>query len=583
MKFYKAILQPVFRFLNPGDRARGIWIIALMVLNAALDFFSLASFLPLIFIIVNPDSVHSNKYLNSIYSVFNFQSPSWFIISFIAFVLVFTIVKNVAAQSIARAKANYCFNLGSEFSSRMLSRYIEVSYLKFVQLDFTKELNRIANLPVAFANNIILPLANLLSEGLVFIILLAFITYYDFKVFLLLVVILVPVRLVYSLRKKSLSQTSDDLKEKYPLTLKYALQVVEGLMDIRAFSKETFFKDRFNESSKSLAKTFVRDHLNQTNATRLMEIITAFIICSIIAYSIITSQDYQHTFLLLGIYAGVSFRMIPSINRILNALTQIKSHEYLFKELAGLASFKEEKNIATAPHLIFVRAIEMKNISFQFPEGARILHNASLTIRKGDKIALTGKSGSGKTTVILLLLRFLKGDAGKILLDDAEVQGENSKAWRRIFGYVPQNPYILDGTMAENIAFGFSAEEIDHEKIQQLIQTLDLQEMVSQHPGGLATQIGEKGIKLSGGQRQRIAIARALYADAEILLLDEITNQLDIQTEQEIIKTLKKIAHQEKTVLMITHHEHLLNEFDRVVSLEDGVFLERRSESISSR
>ncbi len=351
-------------------------------------------------------------------------------------------------------------------------------------------------------------------------------------------------------------------------------RLLEGLVDIKAFGKEIFFKKRFNETSRSLAKTFVRDHVNQTGPTRLTETIAAFIICAIIAYSALIKQNNQQTFLLLGIYAGASFRIIPSINRILNALMQIKSHEYIFKELEVLANFQPVENQEEVTPLAFGRTIELKNISFQYPEGASVLNNASFTIHKGEKIALVGKSGAGKTTILLILLKFLKANSGKIILDGAEMREDIIVEWKSIFCYVSQNPYILDGSIAENIAFGLLEGKINFEKIRRLIKDLDLEEMISQLPDGLSTQIGEKGIKLSGGQRQRIAIARALYVDAEVLLFDEITNQLDAHTEKEIINTLIKVAHQQKTILMITHHEHLLNEFDRILSLENGKIIE---------
>lgn len=523
---------------------------------------------------VNPGFVLSNKYSSSLYSYLSFSSPTWFILAFIALLLTLIILKNGVSLWITRFKANYCFNLGSDLSSRMLEWYMEISFLKFTQSDFTKELNRIANVPVAFANNIIMPLANLLSEGLVFLLLLLCVAIYDIKVFLLLFVIAVPLRLIYNLKRKSISDTSNDLKEKYPLTLKFALQAIEGLVDIKAFRKESFFKNRFVETSRSLAKTFARDHVNQTGPTRLTEIIAAFIICAIITYSILTKQTTQQTFLLLGIYAGASFRLIPSINRILNAMMQIKSHEYLLKELEELTNFQPVGNNKQKTSLEFSKIIELKNISFQYPDGAVVLNNASLMINKGEKIALVGKSGSGKTTILLILLQFLKAHSGKIILDGVEVSSDPASEWRKVFSYVPQSPYVLDGTIAENIAFGYPTNEINFEKINQLINDLDLVEMISQLPDGLSTQIGEKGVKLSGGQRQRIAIARALYTDAEVLLFDEITNQLDSRTEQEIIQTLTKVSHRKKTILMVTHHEHLLNEFDRILSLENGKIVE---------
>jgi ABC-type multidrug transport system fused ATPase/permease subunit len=576
MRFYRNILNPLFGFLNRSEKKRGAWVVALMVLNAALDFFSLASFLPLVFLLVSPDFISSNSYLKAIYDAFDFTSPSLFIISFTGCVLVFTICKNIVTFRITRTKAEYCFATGSELCTRVMARYIEIGYLHFTQLDFTKELNRIANQPIAFANNIIMPLTNLVSEGLVLLTLLFCIAFYNVNVFILLVVVLVPVGLVYLFQRTGLSQTSLELKEKYPRTLKYAFQVVEGLIDIKAFGKEAYFKDRFDEASQSLAKTFSRDHTNQTSAARLTEVIAAFIICSIIIYSVLSSQNYQQTLLLLGVYVGASFRMVSSLNRILNSMLQIKSHEYLFKELEILSHHTVAKSKEDKTPLAFEKTIQLGTISFKYPNGAMALNEASLTIHKGDKIALIGKSGTGKTTLLLILLQFLQEYTGKILVDGVEIRSDHLKAWRKLIGYVPQSPFLLDGTISENIAFGFSAAEVDIVKITQLVHDLDLGEMISQLPAGLSTQIGEKGVKLSGGQRQRIAIARALYAEAEILLLDEITNQLDAQSEQEIVQTLEKVALQHKTILLITHHDHLLKHFDRVLTLDNGVLFETK-------
>jgi ABC-type multidrug transport system fused ATPase/permease subunit len=573
LSFNKKILQPLFHLLPPHDRKKGIGIIGLMVLNALLDFFSLASFLPLIFLLINPNFISSNKPIGWLYSYFGFTSPSSFIIVFTSLILAFAIFKNGVALWIVRRKSKFCFALGSELSSQMLARYAELSYLRFTQLDFSKEINRIASVPIAFANNIVMPLTTLLSEGLVFLILLLCIALYEIKIFILLVVVITPVAFVYILNRKHLSQISLDLKFKYPLTLKYAIQVVEGLIDMSAFRKEPFFKKKFDQASRDLAGALSRDHTYQSSASRLTEIIAALIICSLIIYSVVAHENPQHTFLLLGIYAGASFRMIPSLNRILNALAQIKSYEYLFSELEGLTLLHQKEKKTPASPLTFAKTIEMRNISFRYPDREKILDSVSLIIQKGEKIALVGRSGEGKTTLLLLLLQFLEGYEGKILLDGKEVNQENLNAWRGIVAYVPQSPYLLDGTIAENIAFGFSEEEINQERIQQLIGDLELEDMIRQLPQGISTQVGEKGIKLSGGQRQRIAIARALYADAEVLLLDEVTNQLDAASEQEIIKTLEKIASQKKTILMITHHAHLLAHFDRVLTLENGMIL----------
>jgi ABC-type multidrug transport system fused ATPase/permease subunit len=573
MNNYTTILRPLLNMLVPRDRRNGLRVIFLLALGSLLDFFSLASFLPIIFLMVNPAFISSNTRISTVYHALGFNTPAAFIVTLTSAVLLLVCVKNVVASWITSAKANYVFQLGSDLSARALSRYMETEYLTFAQVDFTKELNRIANLPIAFANNIVLPLFTLFGECLVLLLLLTGVAVYDPFVFSFLAVILIPTMLLYRHRRHSLRSASRDLKEKYPLSLKYALQVVEGLFEIKAFGKGSYFRDRFVKISRRLAHTFARDHTTQSASQRLTEIAAAFIICSVIVYSVLTEENYQHTLLLLGIYAGVSFRIIPSVNRILNALMQVRTHEYLFKELDGMVSSDLPVTPLPAPTGGFEKSLTFGAVSFRYPDGRDVLKNISMTIAKGDKIALTGRSGSGKTTLLLLLLRFLHEQSGRITVDGRPLTDADGRP-TGLFAYVPQNPYILDGTLAENIAFGVEQEHIDRERIEHLIHELDLDDLVAGLHAGLETRIGEKGIRLSGGQRQRIAIARALYADADVFLLDEVTNQADTATEEEVLKALEKIARRDKTIVMITHHEHVLPWFDRIWHLENGVLSE---------
>ncbi|MBS1507148.1 MAG: ABC transporter ATP-binding protein [Bacteroidetes bacterium] len=572
--FYNTIVKPAYRILTSEEKRRGAQILILMALNAILDFFSVATLLPVIFLLVKPDILQSNPFVYKLYTGTGFSTPSHFIIASALAVVLFSWIKNILSLLIAKHKANYCFTLGSDLSIRMLSHFMNRPYSDYVHHDHSREINRIANSPVAFANNIILPLLNLLSEGLVLITLLLFILFYQPGVVLLLSVILIPLLFYYQWKRKATNQISNELKERYPLTLKYALQMVEGFVEVKSSGKESFFIERFKKASKLLAATFVRDHVNQTRSLRITEVVGALAICTLIIFSILTQQNDQQTILLLGVYAGVSFRLIPSVNRILNSTTQIRSHEFLFQELSAFAENNSARNTPSTVTLSFTKSIELRDVSFGYTKEQSIFQHLSLVINKGDKIALTGKSGAGKTSLLMILLRFLNINSGKLLVDNQEITASESD-WRRFFGYVSQSPFILDSTIAENIAFGIPVQEIDHQKINQLVRDLDLQAMVDGMPDGINTNIGEKGIKLSGGQRQRIAVARALYHNAEVLLFDEITNQLDAATEQEILATLQKVAWSEKTIVMITHHPHLLSYFDRVLSLENGVLTEK--------
>jgi ATP-binding cassette, subfamily B, bacterial PglK len=539
-----------------------------MVFNGLLDFFSVAAFLPLMSIVVNPNFSFNNTLFNELIGL---TSHANFVIAITTAVLVFVLLKNLVSLWIAETKSKYAFGIRANLASRALMRYMQSSFAEFIKSDFARVLNSITNHPLAFTKNIIIAITTTISETFVSILIISCMIYYDYKVLLLIVVILFPVFIYFVVRKKNLKKISNELKSIYPLEVKYSNQMIEGFVEINTYQKTSYFYQRFQKISKRLTKIFIRDQTLQAGTQRLTEIIVAFVMCSLIVYAVLSHLLYQQTLTLLAIYAGASFRMVPSINKILNAMQQIRTNEYLFEEfkipvLAG--------SISAAPILtkiIFNETLELRNVSYQYPDGPRTLNNISMTIRKGEKIAITGASGEGKTTILLILIGFLKQTQGELLIDGKTV--ENNNAWLNLVGYVPQNPYILDGTVAENIAFGIPEENIDTRKIVRLIDDLELTDLISHLPNGIDTRIGERGAKLSGGQRQRIAVARALYADADILLLDEITNQVHATLELEIMNLLNRMSNKKKTIIMVTHKAPK-DFFDGIYNLQKGALQE---------
>lgn len=561
-------LTEAYSLLSPPEQKRGFVVVLLLVLQSLLDFFGIAFFLPLIFLIVNPELISTNRYLKGLYDTIGFSSPVSFIIFIAVAVLVFTIVKNVISVWIAKVKAHFAYGVGAHLSAQGMEWYAAKSYEEFTKADFSKELMRITDYPIMFANNILLPLATLLSESLVMLLIMAGMAFYDYKILIFLGIILVPVSLLYQYHKRSLKKIRGVLKEQYPLSLKYVLQVAEGLVEIKVAGKESFFKERLKGVNQQLARAFAKDHTIQNSTIRITEVIAALMICSIILYAVTRQQNYQQTILLLGIYASASFRIIPSVNRILSGSLQIRLHEYLVKDLKVILREKPEPVTIEPELLSFQEKIELRNISVQYPDGPSVLQNTSIVLHKGERIAITGRSGEGKTTLLLVLLGVLKNTGGEVLVDGNTIKNEESL--RKLMGYVPQNPYILDDSVAQNIAFGTPAHEVDRDKMLRIIEDLDLNALIDQMPEGLETRIGEHGVKLSGGQRQRLAVARALYHDAEILLLDEVTNQLDQQTEAEVMNTLMSLSSQHKTVVFITHRPELRNVFDTCYEVKKG-------------
>jgi ABC-type multidrug transport system fused ATPase/permease subunit len=562
----QSIFFRAYSILTQPQRKRGLAVILLLVFQSLLDFFSIASFLPLIFLIVNPDFVHTNSTLRDLYLYSGFSDTASFIIAIATLILAFTLLKGLSGFWITRMKADFIFQVGAQLSSKALSRYVSLGYPAFSEADFAKEQNTVLNQPITFANSIILPITTLLSEGLIFFLISLCIVLYDVKIIALIAVIAIPVALLYRLIRKKAKQIGNTIREKYPVLMKQAQQVIEGLTEVKLYRKESFFNDRFRNTNDQLRDAFAMDHTIQSSIVRLTEIVGAVIVCFLIIYTTWIRSSYQDTVLLLSIYAGASFRIIPSINRLFVAFYQLRTHEHLINDLKNASEFSERPEREESS-IRFHDRLDLRDISFSYTGRSEVFRKANLTVFKGSKVALTGKSGEGKTTLLLILLGFITDYAGDLLLDGKKIK---AAAIRNILGYVPQNPYLLDGSVLENIAFGVPFDQIDRAKVKSILRDLDLEQLVMNMPDKLGTPIGERGIKLSGGQRQRIAIARALYADADIFLLDEVTNQVHASIEQEILALIAQLSAQGKTIIMVTHKLVDPNFFDVIYNLEKG-------------
>lgn len=568
----KYLIFQLLTLLSRKQKISGLRLAMLAIISSLLDFLSIFVFLPLIYLILNPGFVQTNTFARTLYQRGNFNTHTSFLAVILTGILVFLIAKNLAGTWITRLKARYAFGLAHHLSFRSMRHYSQINFTQFLNADFTKELNRIINHPFEFANNLILPVLNLISETFVGLLIVTSLLIYEPPVLIILLAIIAPAMLIFHSHRKYSKKISDTLKLKYPELLKTSLRIIEGYTEIRVFGKEKYFHSKFNEVNRALTDAFVKDHVVQTTTSRVTEVIVGVIICVLITYAIATGETFQELVFLLGVFAASGFRVIPSVNKILLSLQQIRINQHVIQELKFVNSQATcHQNKFTNTRLPFERSIELRSISFAYSYGPPVLKNISLTIRKGDKIAIQGKSGGGKTTLLMLLLQFLKQTSGEILVDGKNIFDE--AAWRSNIAYVPQNPYILDGTFLENIAFGIQEDDIDRSRVTRLINDLHLHDLLKQLPDGLQTVIGERGAKLSGGQRQRIALARALYIDADILLLDEITNQVHPALEREILDILHKLSKEHKTIILVTHKLPSINSFNMVCLLENGALI----------
>jgi ABC-type multidrug transport system fused ATPase/permease subunit len=322
---------------------------------------------------------------------------------------------------------------------------------------------------------------------------------------------------------------------------------------------------KFSEASYGFARSNII-HETLSHFPRLfLEAIGFSLIAFIVIYLIYKYQtDIASMFALLSMFVLGLYRLMPSVNRIMNGYNQVlfysRSLDIVHNDL-----FYEVEDLGDEP-IDFRREIRLEHLSFSYIEGKEILKNVNLRIRRGEKIAFTGESGSGKSTLVDLIIGLYRPKRGKILIDARELNESNVKSWRRKVGYIPQQIYLFDGTVAENVAL---EESLDPKRVIEVLKQANIWEFLEEHHQGLETRVGEGGVKLSGGQKQRIAIARALYTDPEVLVLDEATSALDTETEEKIMEEIYRVS-ANKTLIIIAHRLSTLSGCDKIYRLENG-------------
>ena len=274
--------------------------------------------------------------------------------------------------------------------------------------------------------------------------------------------------------------------------------------------------------------------------------------------------------MLFGIFAISALRLLPSIRAIMASWTALRYNRYTIDIIGELPESGHTERDSSTERINFQREIEVRNLSFRFDDAeSDTLHNLSLTINRGEKVAITGRSGAGKTTLLNLLLGLYTPSRGEILIDGRRLDASAHRRWQNSIGYVSQSIFLTDSTLLENIALGQRSEHIDRERVMRAVEAASLGEFIAQLPHGLDTRIGECGALLSGGQRQRIGIARAIYKEADILFFDEATSSLDNLTERDINSAIEHLSKQNSqlTIVVVSHRDSSLGYCDRTITL----------------
>ena len=376
--------------------------------------------------------------------------------------------------------------------------------------------------------------------------------------------------------RKLLYKNAKDIRDNGEKINKHITQALHGIKDVKIFNKENEYIIDNNLLIYKNVKLSALQQIYLKLPNWMMEIIGFSIISfSIFLLYVILKSDSITVAGILTLLAVTAWKVLPAINRILNSITITKTEVPYIEKLYDLFDEIEKnktyvKNLNKDNILHFTKSIKLKNINFKyFGASEEIFKNLSFNIPSGKVVGIIGTSGAGKSTLIDILIGLLKPSSGKILIDNIELNNDNVNQWIGKIGYVPQAPYLYDGTLAENIAFGYKKEIINRDLVLKCCNMASLGSFINALPDGIDVKIGERGVRISGGQRQRIAIARALYKQPEIMVFDEATSSLDSKNEKLVLNTIYALRN-DVTMLIIAHRLTTVKECDLILWLENG-------------
>lgn len=565
--------KKLWSLLSKAERKETLILLVMILIMSLLDVAGVASILPFITILGSPELVETNPVLSWAYNYFGFNTRSEFFF-FLGGLVFITLIISLAWKTATQYKLlSFVFMREHSIGVRMFEGYLNQPYSWFLDRNSSELGKNLLSELRELLSKMLLPSINVISQGAVSLLMLIMLLIVDYKLALTVAAVLgLFYGTIYKAISKLLTRMGSLRYDSNRERFKVATESLFAIKEVKISGVEELYIERFNSSAKEFAKNEARLKTITALPRYALEAI-AFGGMVLVLLSVLDDKNGVSQVLpIVALYAFAGYRLLPAMQALYSNLTSLRFSETiineLYKEIAGLEKVdkkKDKKNIS------FSDKITLNNISFNYPGvNNSVLNDISLNIPVNSMVGFVGLTGSGKTTLIDIILGLLQPQKGSLMADGVEITSNNVVNWQRNLGYVPQQISLIDASLAENIAFGAKKDEINMDTVQNVSRIACLHDFVNNNlQDGYNTAIGERGVKLSGGQRQRVGIARALYYNPSILVLDEATSALDNTTERFVMDSIKKLG-QEITIIIIAHRLSTIRECDVIYHLDKG-------------
>lgn len=578
-----------FLYILPANRRSLIILTFLFVSVSLLETFGIGLIGPFINLASEPNIIYQKAWLNWIYIHSGLQIESQFIALIgLAIVIIFCVKSYVSWRV-----QSYVFIFSSKQKVKLTTRLVHAYLFAPYTFYLSKTSSSIIQNVVNETNHFFTSLSTLLTtaSNIIIIFCLAVLLFLTNSIALIVLLFLtIPLFWLLNHFKSQVMRWGKQLSDSSEEIIRQVNHGLGGIKETRIIGCGLHFEDLIAEQAEIYSNASGEFYSFKLSPRILIEtVLVIFLVGFTSVFLIFTQQDIGELASVLSIFALASFRLIPAFTNLANGINQLRSSSYainkIYSDLKDLEAIKTDRfsdlliqqnstdklseNSSSEREITFTQKIVLERVSYSYPNTTEIaLENISLTIPKGQSIALIGKSGAGKTTLVDVILGLLIPQTGDILVDDRSVY-DNLRSWQNLIGYIPQSIYLIDDTIEKNIAFGVPEHLIDPQKLHKAIKAAQLAEVIDALPDGVKTMVGERGVRLSGGQRQRVGIARALYHEREILVLDEATAALDNETESLVTEAIKSLSGT-KTMIIIAHRLTTVEHCDRIYMLYGG-------------
>ena len=568
------IYSDLINILPKNVRVSGVILTVLVAFAVFFEGLSISLLLPLFNVMLERNNLEQSS-AHYIFELFGFSEEQLNLVNLLILICCVYLTKVSFISLVSLYQARFSATIQRLVSSSLFKGYLAQDWI-FYSNRKTSELIRISTFDVyVLIYNFISPSIHLLSECAIIIGLGIILFLLEPVGFIMIAFILLIMGSLFFIITRDVS---NKLGARHQVSNGERIETLQiafrGFKTLRANNKLDYYVKTYDKHNKIWADTLGTQEFISTLPRHFFEVV-AVISISVLAYSLYYfGNDFDTIIVTIGFFTAAAFRILPSVSRISYCLQNIQYAKPIIGTILNEFKSFEDREISrgdVAP-LPYDDRISFKKVSFSYPgTHTKVFDNADLHIAKNDFVGIVGRTGAGKTTFVDLLLGFWKPNNGKILTDGIYDISTNDQAWRRLIGYVPQNNYIINGTIAENIALGCPKEEIDRDKVLQVASITELDEYLYKLNDGIDSLIDDNATKLSGGQAQRICIARALYREPEILILDESTSALYQTTEDKIIDSLLNLRGR-LTVIMISHKQKPLEICDKIYDIANGKF-----------